>query len=142
MIQPGDKLVPERDHALKLGVSRPVVREALMALSMTGAVEIRECVGTIVRHPDVSTLSEFFAFALAQEKDVVEDVMEAHIVIGCRSIRLACRRATQANFERLRAAVDRIEATVDELRGIRAAVCHDVHSAHQPVEHDVWCVLA
>lgn len=60
-------------------------------------------------------------------------------------MRLACRRATLANFERLRAAVDRIEATVDELRGIRAAVCHDVHSAHQPVEHDdvnVMCIGA
>ncbi|HEY1608488.1 MAG TPA: FadR/GntR family transcriptional regulator [Paraburkholderia sp.] len=114
-IQPGDKLIPERDLALKLGVSRPVVREALRALSMIGAVEIRERVGTIVRRPDVSTLAEFFAFALAQEKDVIEDVMEARIAIECQSIRLACHRATLADLERLRAAVDRIEATVDDL---------------------------
>ncbi|SAK57484.1 FadR/GntR family transcriptional regulator [Caballeronia ptereochthonis] len=114
-IQPGDKLIPERDLALKLGVSRPVVREALRALSMIGAVEIRERIGTIVRRPDVSTLGEFFAFALAQEKDVVEDVMEARVAIECQSIRLACRRATLADLERLRAAIDRIEATVDQL---------------------------
>jgi ribose 5-phosphate isomerase B len=31
------------------------------------------------------------------------------------------------------------------MRGIRAAVCHDVHSAHQSVEHDdvnVMCIGA
>lgn len=114
-IQPGDKLIPERELALELGVSRPVVREALRALSMIGAVEIRERVGTIVRRPDVSTLGEFFAFALAQEKDVVEDVMEARVAIECQSIRLACRRATLADLERLRAAIDRIESTVDQV---------------------------
>lgn len=114
-IQPGDKLIPERELALQLGVSRPVVREALRALAMIGAVEIRERVGTIVTRPDVSTLGEFFAFALAQEKDVVEDVMEARIAIECQSIRLACRRATLADLERMRAALDQIEATVDQL---------------------------
>ena len=113
VIQPGDKLIPERELALQLGVSRPVVREALRALSMIGAVEIRERVGTIVRRPDVSTLGEFFAFALAQEKDVVEDVMQARIAIECQSIRLACRRATLVDLERLRAAVDKIEETID-----------------------------
>jgi GntR family transcriptional repressor for pyruvate dehydrogenase complex len=120
-IQPGDKLIPERDLALQLGVSRPIVREALRALSMMGVVEIRERVGTIVRRPDVSVLGDFFAFALAQEKDVVDDVMEARIAIECQSIRLACRRATLTDFERLRAALDQIEATVDQLElGSRA----------------------
>src|SRR5450631_911286 len=93
-IRSGDRLVPERDLAAQLGVSRPIVREALRALSMMGAVEIRERVGTVVRRPDVSVLGDFLAFALAQEKDVIDDVMEARIAIECQSIRLACRRAT------------------------------------------------
>jgi ribose 5-phosphate isomerase B len=35
--------------------------------------------------------------------------------------------------------------TANKMRGIRAAVCHDVHSAHQSVEHDdvnVMCIGA
>ena len=29
----------------------------------------------------------------------------------------------------------------NKMKGIRAAVCHDVHSAHQCVEHDDVCAL-
>src|SRR5215212_9127441 len=68
-IRNGDRLLPERELALQLGVSRPIVREALRALSMMGVVEIRERVGTVVRQPDVSVLGDVFAFSLAQAPD-------------------------------------------------------------------------
>ena len=48
-IRSGDRLIPERELAAQLGVSRPIVREALRALSMMGAVEIQSRVGTIVQ---------------------------------------------------------------------------------------------
>jgi len=113
-IKSGDRLIPERDLALQLGVSRPIVREALRALSAMGVVEIQNRVGTVVRQPDVSILGDFFAFSLAQQSDVIEDVMQARIAIECQAIRLACRRATTFDFERLRHAVQQIEATIDD----------------------------
>lgn len=112
-IKSGDRLIPERDLAAQLGVSRPILREALRALSMIGVVEIRDRVGTIVRRPDVSVLGDFFAFSLAQQGDIIDDVMEARIAIECQAIRLACQRATLSDFERIREALDRIEATID-----------------------------
>jgi GntR family transcriptional repressor for pyruvate dehydrogenase complex len=39
--QPGARLPPERDLARQLGVSRPSVREALIALEVEGLVEVR-----------------------------------------------------------------------------------------------------
>lgn len=45
----GDRLPPERDLAKKLGVSRPVVREAMIALEIEGLVEVRVGAGTYVR---------------------------------------------------------------------------------------------
>jgi DNA-binding FadR family transcriptional regulator len=44
----GDRLPAEKDLAHKLGVSRPVVREALVALEIAGFVEIRTGSGTYI----------------------------------------------------------------------------------------------
>jgi DNA-binding FadR family transcriptional regulator len=46
--KPGDRLPPERDLARLLGVSRPIVREAMIALEMAGLVEVRVGAGTFV----------------------------------------------------------------------------------------------
>lgn len=46
---PGDRLPPERDLAKELHVSRPVVREAMIALELAGLVEVRTGSGTYVK---------------------------------------------------------------------------------------------
>ena len=113
-LKPGDRLVSERELATQLGVSRPLVREALRALTMLGIVEIRDRIGTVVTRPDVSVLNDFFTFALAQQAGMVDDVMQARIAIECQAIRLACERASIADFERLQRALAKISETIDE----------------------------
>ena len=113
-ITPGDRLAGERELADQLGVSRPMLREALRALAVLGLVEIRQGFGTVVRRADVSVLGDFFAFAVTRHPSLVEDVMQARIAIECQAIRLACERATLTNFEELRAALDGIIATIDD----------------------------
>lgn len=113
-LKQGERLMAERELATQLGVSRPIVREALRALHMLGIVEIRERVGTIVKRPDASMLKDFFTLALAQQADLIDDVMEARIAIECQAVRLACERATIADFERLQRALVRIGETIDD----------------------------
>ena len=48
----GSRLPPERDLALHFGVSRPSVREALIALEVEGVVEVRMGSGIYVRQHD------------------------------------------------------------------------------------------
>jgi DNA-binding FadR family transcriptional regulator len=45
----GDRLPPERDLARQLGVSRPTVREAMIALEIAGLVDVRTGSGAYVR---------------------------------------------------------------------------------------------
>ena len=47
----GQRLPSERDLARQLGVSRPVVREAMIVLELTGLVEVRTGAGIFVRRP-------------------------------------------------------------------------------------------
>src|SRR6266481_256242 len=49
----GSRLPPERDLAKQLGVSRPSVREALIALEVEGLVEVRIGSGIYVLGPSV-----------------------------------------------------------------------------------------
>src|SRR3954452_24925845 len=112
-LKPGDRLVSERDLASQLGVSRPLVREALRALTMLGIVEIQDRIGTVVTRPDVSVLNDFFTFALAQQVDMPDDVMQARVAIECQAIRLACERADVADFDRLQTALGKIAETID-----------------------------
>lgn len=112
-LRPGDLLLPERELAEQLGVSRPVVREALRALAMIGVVEIRERVGTFVRRPDISVLGDIFAFTLAQDQGVIDDIMHARIAIECQSIRLACERISAGELEEISQALVSIQNTID-----------------------------
>ncbi|HEX6980474.1 MAG TPA: FadR/GntR family transcriptional regulator [Alphaproteobacteria bacterium] len=111
-LKPGDRLLGEREMAALLDVSRPVLREALRALAMLGLIDIRHGRGTYVRQADASVLRHFFTYALAQQPDILEDVMQARIAIECQAIRLACERATEADLAVIQATLDDIMATL------------------------------
>lgn len=53
-LESGRQLPSERELAASLGVSRPTVREALIALEVAGLVEVRVGVGAFVRGPQRS----------------------------------------------------------------------------------------
>lgn len=60
-LKPGDRIPAERDLATMFGVSRPSVREAMIALEAAGFIEVRTGDGTYVR--EVPTLNELLPWA-------------------------------------------------------------------------------
>jgi DNA-binding FadR family transcriptional regulator len=113
-LKTGDKLLPERDLAKVLGVSRPVIREALRALAAIGVVEVLRGQGTVVRAPDFRALSDIFSVVLAQQSNVTDDIMEARIAIERHAIRLACKRALPSDLDDVDQAFRGIVRTIDE----------------------------
>lgn len=117
----GDRLLPERELALRLDVSRPVVREALRSLEAMGVLEIRAGFGTVVRAFDMAVVGEFFGLAAATQADVLGDVLELRIALERQAVWLACRNLGPADEGKLRAAFQRIEATLtDPVEGAKA----------------------
>jgi GntR family transcriptional regulator len=47
-VEPGGLLLPEKELAARLGVSRPTVRESLLMLQQAGLISIRHGVGSVV----------------------------------------------------------------------------------------------
>jgi GntR family transcriptional repressor for pyruvate dehydrogenase complex len=145
-LKTGDRLLSERDLAGALGVSRPVVREALRALAAIGAVEVQRGQGTVVRKPDFTALADFFSFVLAQQRDAVDDVMEVRIAIERHAIRLACKRALANDIETVARAFQRIVETMDDPEAGGAADFHFhttiVEAARSPTLSSVYAAIA
>jgi DNA-binding FadR family transcriptional regulator len=115
----GSRLPPERDLATQLGVSRPSVREAVIALEVEGLVEVRMGSGihVIAREPASSAPRvEPGAFGPFE-------IIRARALIECELAALAARRMNAAQVDGLREAIvamnDDIKAGITPLRGDR-----------------------
>src|ERR1700726_2975374 len=105
-LKAGDRLLAERELALALGVSRPVLREALRSLAMLGLLDIQHGRGAFVRSADAGVLGQALTLCLAPEPDVLDDILQARIAIECQAIRLACIRARDHDFSNIAASID------------------------------------
>ena len=77
----GTRLPPERDLALQLGVSRPSVREALIALEVEGLVEVRMGSGVYVRQAEGQATRKVTAegpLEIIRARQLIEAELAAH----------------------------------------------------------------
>jgi GntR family transcriptional repressor for pyruvate dehydrogenase complex len=93
-LRPGDKLPPERDLAVQMGVSRATVREALRSLAMMNVVELRHGSGTYVTSLEPKLLVENFDLVFSLNDNSFLELIEAREVIEPGAIALAAQRIT------------------------------------------------
>jgi GntR family transcriptional repressor for pyruvate dehydrogenase complex len=107
----GERLPPERDLAQQLGVSRPSIREALIALEIEGIIEVRMGAGVFVcapaRHP---------AHAARSMGENPIELMHARAALEGSVIALASARVTREMLEPVRAALDAMRAAIADGR--------------------------
>lgn len=102
--KPGDRLPPERELAQQLGVSRPSLREAMIALETAGLIEVLVGSGTYVR----ALAPEGFRLPWSRAGDPgpgVREQFEARKLVEPELAALAAEHVTQEQIEIMRRAV-------------------------------------
>ena len=94
--RPGDRLPAERDLARQLGVSRPVVREAMIALEIAGLVEVRTGSGIYVQGAEVDAKQ---AFALPDAGPSPFDVIAARTLLEPEIALMAAANASETDLD-------------------------------------------
>jgi GntR family transcriptional regulator, transcriptional repressor for pyruvate dehydrogenase complex len=127
---PGDMLPSERRLAEVLGVSRPVVREALKRLTAAGLVEVRQGDPTTVRdyrrHAGLDLLPRLLLRggdrADGLDLAVVRSILETRLHNGPKVAELAAERSGPRAAGLLDGAVDALAAEEDPVERQRAAL--------------------
>jgi GntR family transcriptional regulator, transcriptional repressor for pyruvate dehydrogenase complex len=98
----GARLPPERDLAQQLGVSRPSVREALIALEVEGHVEVRMGSGVYVRQSDPASARVVSAEApleTIRARQLIESELAAHAATHMKKAQIGGLREAIALME-------------------------------------------
>jgi len=103
----GDRLPPERDLAALLNVSRPSVREALIALEIQGIVDIRMGAGVFLCSP--ASLSGVHIDKIG---DSPMDIMQARAAIEGSVATLACARVNDEDIACLHGWIDEMRRAI------------------------------
>ncbi len=104
-VGPGEPLPSERELMERLRVGRPAIREAMQSLETIGLIEIRHGERARVVEPSVGRMvdqvSETMKHLLAHSPASLENLKEARATFEREMARIAARRRSEADLERL-----------------------------------------
>jgi len=113
VLRPGERLLPEREVAEQFGVSRPTLREAMIALEMLGMIEARHGLGIYVTG-DVRPVAPQ---AAERETEIgAFELIEARRLFEGEAAALAATSITEEQIAELEALMQRM-AREEEIRG-------------------------
>ena len=103
----GEKLPPERDLAKRLGVSRPVVHEALVDIAAKGLVTITPRKGTVVndfrREGSIFLLTSLLEYHNGKlDPKLLEGLLNMRLLVEIETARLAAKYRTPAQLKEFR----------------------------------------
>jgi GntR family transcriptional repressor for pyruvate dehydrogenase complex len=110
-LHPGEQLPAERQLADSLGVSRPVVREALAQLKLDGFVESRQGVGVFVA-PTPGNASFRLERGNGTASDDLKQIFELRQIVEVAASELAATRRTERDLRAMQRAFSRMEHCV------------------------------
>ena len=136
-LRPGERLLPEREMAERLGVSRPTLREGVRALEERGLL-LGEAGGATHVAPIGTSITDPLLPLLASRLETTDDYLEFRELSEGPAAALAARRATPvdlAELERCMARIDRAHGLQDPTEEAEADA--DLHVAIYEATHNV-----
>ncbi len=111
---PEGKLPPERELAAELGVSRGLLREAIVTLEAFGLIEVRERQGAFITMGDPADLSASMRRAAFWPGDLLINLMEMRLLIEPPIAGQAAIRRDEADLAKLRTCLFRLAELEDD----------------------------
>lgn len=132
----GTKLPSERQLAEQMGVSRPVVREALRELTARKLVEVVPGRGAFVREARCTDGATGMAALLRRHQTTPRELVEARTMLECEAASLAATRAEETDLAAIEDALTRFDAASGVLEQARYDLAFHLavaSAAHNPV---------
>ncbi|MFB9864393.1 FadR/GntR family transcriptional regulator [Rufibacter immobilis] len=101
----GDSIPKEVELANFLGVSRTVIREALLRLRMIGLIDSKKHRGSIITNPDLLALLEKRLIPQVLDNATLRDVFELRLVLEVGMADFIMEKVTREDIEELKAIV-------------------------------------
>jgi GntR family transcriptional repressor for pyruvate dehydrogenase complex len=114
-LKPGDRITPERELMIELGVSRNSVREALNKLAAIGLVDQRQGQGTFVREL-ASVRNNPIMDLMSSHNATITDLLEVRMGLECNGAALAAEKATLEDIRVMENSIATMEAAIREGR--------------------------
>jgi len=134
---PGDRLPPERELALQIGVSRPSVRAGLQALAAMGIIQARHGAGTFITDGPPMLATGPLSFLAALHGFSSEEMFEARRVLEVGAIGVAAEKATGEDLASIAEEMAGMFAALDDPQ---AFLIHDIkfhravaRASHNPI---------
>ncbi|HCH70746.1 MAG TPA: pyruvate dehydrogenase complex transcriptional repressor PdhR [Colwellia sp.] len=137
-LQPGEKLLPERDLAKKFDVSRPSLREAIQKLEIKGLVTRKQGGGTFVSKNIMKSFSDPMFDLMANSSQSQFDLLEfRHGIEGMASY-YAALRGTTTDFEQIQDKYNNIgNSQLEDNLKLEAEAVYEFYIAICAASHNV-----
>ncbi len=115
--KPGQQILPERELAVSLAVSRTSVRNAINKLVTLGMLEHRQGQGTFVSSPETRGGNPLAA-VMASDDATLGDLLEVRLGLECHAAMLAAQRAVETDLKAMERSLAEMEedlATTDKI---------------------------
>lgn len=139
MYAKGSKLPAERELADMLGVSRSLLREAIITLEAWGVIESVERQGIFVVTPFLGDFSESIEFMPFWLEDLLPQVMEMRWLLNVSAAELAARRRTDEDIQKMKICIEKLKGGhCDTEEGKKDASCWEitVHNLYIAATHN------